>query len=436
LNDYGILFLEFSMNGFRPVLIFFLVVVSMCPVSVAKKRIVPSEYATIQRAIDECDEGDTVCVLRGEYRLKQPVVMADHIVLMGESPDLTVLRGNGGDPVVKAANNSILLNVTVKLGGTGILSENTNMIIMNNIIRNNANTGIQCLISLPHIQNNIILDNKWSGVFCELVAYGTRTAIEHNIIAHNGYSGVFLSKKSGVLVQNNVFYRNNQYGIFVSEDSRKSRIIFNDFYLNRHEYNNFAIIDATNIGKDPEFPAKPWDNSIVLFGPSQSNTGYSVSGDGRYLIRSGGAKKSDTLALYDNPLADAGKNGAPIGLVTIEGLKKLFKDADEDGIPDEEDRCPEIAEDHDTFTDEDGCPDYDNDEDGLYDSKDACPGEPEDFDGFQDQDGCPDPDNDKDGIADTIDKCPTRPETVNGFKDDDGCPDEKPAEEVIPEKKR
>jgi outer membrane protein OmpA-like peptidoglycan-associated protein len=65
----------------------------------------------------------------------------------------------------------------------------------------------------------------------------------------------------------------------------------------------------------------------------------------------------------------------------------------------------------------------DRDNDGIADDDDRCPDEAEDLDGFQDSDGCPDPDNDGDGIADVRDACPTDAETVNGFADDDGCPD-------------
>ncbi|HSN84678.1 MAG TPA: OmpA family protein [Polyangiales bacterium] len=134
-------------------------------------------------------------------------------------------------------------------------------------------------------------------------------------------------------------------------------------------------------------------------------------------------------------------------------------DRDGDGIPDDDDGCPDAAEDKDGFEDRDGCPDLDNDGDGILDVDDACPlvkedydgdrdedgcpegregdrdgdgipdhvddcpDEPEDFDGFQDEDGCPDPDNDADGIPDEKDLCPNDPEDFDGFEDEDGCPD-------------
>jgi len=98
-------------------------------------------------------------------------------------------------------------------------------------------------------------------------------------------------------------------------------------------------------------------------------------------------------------------------------------DRDGDGIPDDVDKCPDDPEDFDGFQDADGCPDPDNDQDGILDVDDLCPNDPEDKDGFEDADGCPDPDNDKDRILDKDDKCPNEPETYNGYQDADGCPD-------------
>ena len=98
-------------------------------------------------------------------------------------------------------------------------------------------------------------------------------------------------------------------------------------------------------------------------------------------------------------------------------------DSDHDMIPDNEDLCPNEAEDLDNFQDADGCPERDNDGDSVYDLVDKCPLQPEDQDGFQDDDGCPDLDNDRDGLPDLQDKCPTEAEDIDGFEDYDGCPE-------------
>ncbi|MFQ5600440.1 MAG: OmpA family protein [Candidatus Krumholzibacteriia bacterium] len=96
------------------------------------------------------------------------------------------------------------------------------------------------------------------------------------------------------------------------------------------------------------------------------------------------------------------------------------RDSDQDGIRNQDDRCPYEAEDVDGYQDSDGCPDPDNDGDGVQDAVDACPDEAEDVDGFEDDDGCPDPDNDGDGVLDASDQCPDTPSGVN--VGEAGCP--------------
>jgi hypothetical protein len=97
-------------------------------------------------------------------------------------------------------------------------------------------------------------------------------------------------------------------------------------------------------------------------------------------------------------------------------------DRDGDGIPDNNDKCPDDPEDFDGFEDEDGCPDPDNDHDGVRDVDDRCPNIPGPA-----PDGCPrsgtSNDRDGDGIPDNVDKCPDAPEDKDGFEDADGCPD-------------
>jgi outer membrane protein OmpA-like peptidoglycan-associated protein len=65
----------------------------------------------------------------------------------------------------------------------------------------------------------------------------------------------------------------------------------------------------------------------------------------------------------------------------------------------------------------------DRDSDAISDALDRCPDQAEDIDSFEDDDGCPDEDNDADRIVDAEDRCPMYPEQYNGLDDEDGCPD-------------
>jgi hypothetical protein len=94
-------------------------------------------------------------------------------------------------------------------------------------------------------------------------------------------------------------------------------------------------------------------------------------------------------------------------------------DADDDGVSNMFDACPDQQEDWDGFQDADGCPDNDNDLDGVQDWNEGCldtnqdgwcdvgcENIPEDYDDYQDWDGCPEADNDNDGFPDVTDDCP------------------------------
>jgi OmpA-OmpF porin, OOP family len=356
-----------------------------------KKVMVPGDARTIEAGLEKSEAGDTVFVKNGVY--KEQVVLKDEVALIGESVRGTIIRGRGRGILVKGADKAVLRNFTIENGDKGILCENVTMTIEHNCVCGNKSSGIHCLVTLPMIRNNVVYRNHETGIFCETVR-SLKTLVEHNAVVENGYSGIMLAGNSEVLIQNNVFVRNKQFGMWVNEGARRSRIVCNDFYLNRNAYNYFAQVDKTNLGVDPGYP----DNAVP----------------------------ADLFGVMAGILKEKGRDGKDIGLISEQEMILRGQDADNDGIPDAQDKCLSIAEDRDGFQDEDGCPDFDNDNDGIYDAQDKCPNEPEDKDGFEDADGCPDFDNDKDGIPDSVDGCPGEPETVNGYKDNDGCPDEVP----------
>ncbi|KUG07702.1 OmpA family protein [Solirubrum puertoriconensis] len=85
-------------------------------------------------------------------------------------------------------------------------------------------------------------------------------------------------------------------------------------------------------------------------------------------------------------------------------------DADEDGVPDRQDRCANTPP--GVEVDDNGCP-PDTDNDGVADYRDNCPNEQ----GTADLQGCPDKDGD--GVGDAEDTCPE----VAGKAELSGCPD-------------
>jgi|GEM_PF-86530 len=129
------------------------------------------------------------------------------------------------------------------------------------------------------------------------------------------------------------------------------------------------------------------------------------------------------------------RNNVQAGLGFTYRLGDKKPDADQDGIPDDDDQCPQIAgmakfmgcpdTDMDGIPDmEDGCPQLagpaasngcpDSDGDGIIDNMDDCPEEA----GSSDNRGCPD--SDEDGLIDKVDNCPNEYGTLEGCPDQDG----------------
>ncbi|MBD3314524.1 MAG: OmpA family protein [Chitinivibrionales bacterium] len=374
--------------------VLFLFILTASSVFAGRKIVVPHDFPTIHSALGEADEGDTVYVVNGVYR--ENIALTEGVVLMGQDMLKTVIDGRRRGPCVKGADDAVIANFTIRNGTTGILCRNARPTIERNFIVDNKGAGIHALLALPEINNNVIYRNEWTGIFLES-GHGSRTSIDHNVILENGYCGIFCANQTYVLIKNNVLYRNKQYGIYVAPEAKRTRIINNNIKGNRRPFNSAAVVNPSNISKDPLFisPGHP---------------------DYNYFVKPA------------SPCKGKGEDGTDIGLITARMVQVLATDKDGDGILDDIDQCPDVPEDRDGFEDEDGCPDFDNDRDGIYDTKDQCPDDAEDREGFQDEDGCPDYDNDKDGIQDVSDGCPNNPETVNGYKDQDGCPDEKPRE--------
>jgi outer membrane protein OmpA-like peptidoglycan-associated protein len=163
--------------------------------------------------------------------------------------------------------------------------------------------------------------------------------------------------------------------------------------------------------------------TLTLGAEYMASTSWAISAGVRYHALLGSDLDNIGLSalLDDSRYVDA-NSGLVEGFV---GATLLLgaSDADNDGMPNRLDACPDDPEDYDGYEDSDGCPDGDNDGDGIPDLEDPCPDQPEDKDGFGDSDGCPDPDNDGDGIFDFSDACPDEEEDKDGFQDSDGCPD-------------
>lgn len=194
----------------------------------AHTRVVPDDYDTIQQAIGDCNEGDTVLVEPGEY-LENIDFLGKEITVTStnpEDPDIvagTIINGSGIGSVVTFANGegreTVLTGFTIT-GGVGtddnvIITEGSYLI---------WGAGICCINSSPTILKNVVTDNvglydmegddseDWQLCYGGGICCVQSDAIIHrNTIKNNTAfaGGGIMSYYSDAIISHNLIYDNS-----------------------------------------------------------------------------------------------------------------------------------------------------------------------------------------------------------------------------------
>ena len=124
--------------------------------------VVPTDYQTIQQAIDNASAGDTIFVYNGTYA--ENLIIPINLTLIGEGRDVTVIDGRGADGITVTAADVEIKGFTIHNGSAGIYVEadDATITVLNNNISGNANGGVQINASNrieANITCNVISDN-------------------------------------------------------------------------------------------------------------------------------------------------------------------------------------------------------------------------------------------------------------------------------------
>jgi nitrous oxidase accessory protein len=181
--------------------------------------IVPDQYLTIQEAVNNADDGDSIFVRAGTYY--EHVVVSKTLSFIGEDRNTTIIDGSGSGYVMSILSDNVsVTGFTVQNGQFGIYVLNSKYAnIFNNIITHNYGTDWDAGIRLEYadytaIHDNIITDN-WRGVL--LYAFSPYVSVCGNNVTSNEYGiRVATGGSSYVDISGNFVADNRGYGIDVT----------------------------------------------------------------------------------------------------------------------------------------------------------------------------------------------------------------------------
>jgi parallel beta-helix repeat protein len=203
-------------------------------------------YTSIQDAINDSIDGDTVFVYNGTYI--ENVIVNKTINLTGEDKNNTKIDGGGSGNVVyvnvnwvnitgftitngtygmwfdsssnsSITNNNVISNRGLPAGYGIVFGPSSNNSIINNNVLNNGNGIYLGLSSNSIIAGNEISSNDDTGIWFDGLSDSTVT---NNNISINGWYGMAFAWASNNTITGNNASSNDQYGIYLSSSSNNT----------------------------------------------------------------------------------------------------------------------------------------------------------------------------------------------------------------------
>lgn len=233
---------------------------------------VPSDYPTIQEAIDAAAPGDVIQVSGQTYY--ENIIVNKSVWLIGENPETTIIDGSKAGTVIYVyADNVKISGFTIRNSGIGKLefysgvhmNLSTNIEIVRNIISNN-----EFGLLLEDARNNVINDNAISHSERDAIYLGNSTSstISTNIMTNSTY-GVWLERSSSYNVIRGNTITNSSKGIRLAGNSNNNAV-----YDNTLQDNDDGIDLSSSFNTICENTLKR--NSYGIYSASSKETGNTI----------------------------------------------------------------------------------------------------------------------------------------------------------------
>lgn len=209
--------------------------------------LVPTEYPTIQDAVNNATAGDTIQVAPGVYY--EHVVVTKSLTIIGENLQTTIVDGTANGTVFDLeASNVYITGFTIRNAGNGynaITSERETVTNDYHQIVNNIITSSQFGVSLSYsksntIFNNTFINNPLAGIFLNKA---DNTNITANTILESAY-GIKMMFSTNVIIIGNTISQTS-YAVYLSASSTGNTIRRN--ILSGQTVGVFSSSDSTTV---------------------------------------------------------------------------------------------------------------------------------------------------------------------------------------------
>lgn len=332
---------------------------------------VPDDYATIQGAIEDAANGDTIIVRPGTYHELVDFLGKAIVVRSEMGPKTTIIHAGSPGSVVTFKNGegrgSVIEGFTITEGsgtefagdkvleyyGGGIICYQSSPTITGNVVtdndtrwnRNGYGGGIACLQSSPAIIDNLITENyahvatdgKGGGIYCR---NHSSPEIIGNLIKENDAGeagGIMCDKHSSPAIVNNVIVKNRvgyTAGAVYCREYSSPTLINNTITDNNGFWYSCGIVS---------FDSSPTIVNTILWGNYGTKKQYNFHGTGNpgiyYSAVEGGAPGAGNIAAdpllldfhitYNSPCRNAGYNAVVTETTDGEGDPRIV-----DGVVD------------------------------------------------------------------------------------------------------
>jgi len=195
-------------------------------------------YSSIQNAIDDASEGDTIFVYDDSSPYLENLTINKSISLKGEDKNTTIIEGNDDDVVIINASYVSMTGFTIQHGRYAIrLISSKGSIISENIVTDNRLEGIYLANSSYNTISKNIVKNNYYGIGLHWTISGPGPCLYNDIlynkILNNSQRGLHMSlyhEYNNII--GNTFAYNKRYGVKICCYCNNNIIYHNNFIDN------------------------------------------------------------------------------------------------------------------------------------------------------------------------------------------------------------